>query len=95
MSCILVVGALPQDSEGKRSVAEFAASLGKAIIDRHHVLLTLCESSFDLALARGAYEALEKSGQAAQAGQRIISYFRTGQTPAHDLGKVRRSQVDW
>ena len=92
---ILAAGELNQDSEGERALEEFAGSLGKAIIYKHHVVLNLCQGPFDRALAKSANQALEESGEAASARRRIVGYYPSDKARVHDFGTVLPSEVDW
>jgi hypothetical protein len=92
---ILVAGGFNEDDkEGLPRIEEFARLLGKEVINQGHILLNACRTSFDRIVAESALSAVTALGS--DPSDRIISYALAGQSPAHNFGNVRTSQlIDW
>ena len=89
---ILVVGGYDLDKdidEPSQHVKEFAAHLGKTVIEHGHVLLNGCRTDFDTDIAEGA---LEQAGPAA-IDERLRCYVPKGGTPAFTFGTQLASQL--
>src|SRR5215472_5016654 len=92
---ILVAGGLDEtNNEVLPKLQSFAQLLGKEVISRGHLLLNSCRTSFDRAVAESANGAAIELGY--KPADRIVSYVMAGNTPVHNFGNVRTSQlVDW
>ncbi|HEX9454975.1 MAG TPA: hypothetical protein VGA27_11460, partial [Candidatus Binatia bacterium] len=73
---------------------DFAAQLGTEIVQRGHVILNGCKSSFDAEIAKGAAQWLAEHN--VDPKSRIISYWHRTAPQAHRHGTVRVSALpDW
>lgn len=101
MARILVAGGLPRDesdpefgTELNAARQEFAAALGRKIIERGHVLLGGCRTTLDAIVARSAAEAArEKKLEPRRA---VRSWVTASTSLSHSEGEIIRSAVsDW
>jgi hypothetical protein len=97
---ITVVGGFdPEDTRGLDRTAtqmkEFAAELGRQIINQGHMLLNGCMNELDAVVAHAAYEAGQATPHNGSA-IKVMSYLLQGHQPAHDVGTIIQSDLeDW
>ena len=76
------------------SCRNFVAALGRAIVERGHVLLNGCRNPVDKDIAEGATQWLIENNRDPKAY--VISYWQRDMQPAHKCGTVRASALpDW
>lgn len=89
---ILVAGGLNEEQPDLlEKQKEFAKLLGQEIIKQGHVLLNACLTSFDKVIAESAYSAIIE--RKIDPDKFLVSYVLPGQKLAHEIGNIRKSQL--
>jgi len=92
---IYVGGSLRDVPINEDLCCSFARALGVEIVKQGHYLLNGCRCAFDEEIAKAAHDWL-LANDAANAGERIISYCLKSQRPIHNFGRVSTSALpDW
>jgi len=93
MLYILVAGGYDDADPKVKEIENFTKVLGEEIIAQGHILLTGCQTNLDKIAAKAAHEKL-KEMKDPDPDRRVISYILLGRQPAHNYGKIIRSQLD-
>lgn len=90
---ILVIGGFASETEATAEEDAFAKALGKAVVERGHVLFNGCYNEFDNVIATAAAQAIEE-GSLGDPKLMIESFLTGGQQPSHRFGRMRKLRIE-